>query len=436
MLWRQTQFIQRVWPPVGRILFVSAVLLALIPQAAAGPWMANTQTLALHDPRQLNPVVSYDLVDDEYLVVWQEDDSPISEIYGVRVDSSGTVVGTPFLISSANSHSQHDPDVAYDLFNNQYLVVWSYDYSGGDVDVAAVFIPGASTAVSSVIWIDNSTVSTRRPAVVFNPEEIVFDVVYEAWSNKGNEGLKLRAVPADGSGVGDIQTVGATTALVWNPDIAWNQWHSQLLLTYECMADDDLWVDLCALRLTAYGSTIGTEMIVALHMADFDIAPPAVASCRGSSLIPYWTLDGKHPDVMVKAKIIQFDGNMVPVEQFGDAETGSVIGVSCSETAGEYLVTWDKLFAGSGYSSDGIVGAFIDTEGHQGDSFIIYATPDDFYYTKPSVAYGSRGKALVAWQSARPPSNDSTDIRGRLVGNRIFADNFESGNDGYWIPSP
>ncbi len=36
----------------------------------------------------------------------------------------------------------------------------------------------------------------------------------------------------------------------------------------------------------------------------------------------------------------------------------------------------------------------------------------------------------------RPPSSDSTDIRGRLVGNRIVADNFESGNDGYWIPGP
>lgn len=77
---------------MGRILFVSAALLALAHAAAAGPWMANTQTLAMHDPYQLNPVVSYDSVDDEYIVVWQEDNSPISEIYGVRVDTSGIVI--------------------------------------------------------------------------------------------------------------------------------------------------------------------------------------------------------------------------------------------------------------------------------------------------------------------------------------------------------
>ncbi len=416
---------------MGRILFVSAALLALAHAAAAGPWMANTQTLAMHDPYQLNPVVSYDSVDDEYIVVWQEDNSPISEIYGVRVDTSGIVIGTPFLISSSSNHSQQDPDVAYDFFNNQYLVVWSYDYSAGDLDIKAVFIPGASTTVSTEFWIDNSTDTTKKPAVVFNPADMNFDVVYDCGS-----GFNLRTVAADGTGMGDIQTISGTSSSSWEPDIAWNQAHSQLLLTYECMADNDGWVDLCALRLTSYASTIGSEIIVAPHLADHDISPPVVGSCRGSSLIPYWAYNGPTSEATMEAKIVHFDGSMVSVGQFGHAATVSSIGISCSESAGEYLVTWDREFEGSGYYSFGIVGAFVDTEGHEGNPFIIYATPDNFYFTKPSVAYGSRGKTLVAWQSDRPPSTDSTDIRGRLVGNRIFADNFESGGDGLWIPSP
>ncbi len=431
MLWRYVRPVERRRLRMGGILFVSAALLALAHPAAAGPWMANTQTLAMHDPYQLDPVVSYDSVDDEYLVVWQEDDSPVSEIYGVRVDTSGMVIGIPFLISSSSGHAQQDPDVAYDFFNNQYLVVWSYDYSDGDLDIKAVFIPGASTTVSTEFWIDDSTATSEKPAVVFNPADIVFDVVYETGSV-----FTLRTVAADGSGMGDILTISGTSSSSWEPDITWNQAHSQLLLTYECMADSDGWVDLCALRLTSYASTIGSEIIVALHLMDCDISPPVVASCRGSSLIPYWTWDGATSEETMEAKIVHFDGSMVSVGQFGIASTVSTIGISCSESAGEYLVTWDRAFEGSGYSSYGIVGAFVDTEGHEGDPFIIYATPDNFYYTKPSVAYGSRGKALVAWQSDRPPSSDTTDIRGRLVGNRIFADNFESGNDGYWIPSP
>ena len=332
MLWRHSRSIERRRLRVGRILFVSAALLALAHAAAAGPWMANTQTLAMHDPYQLNPVVSYDSVDDEYIVVWQEDNSPISEIYGVRVDTSGIVIGTPFLISSSSNHSQQDPDVAYDFFNNQYLVVWSYDYSAGDLDIKAVFIPGASTTVSTEFWIDNSTDTTKKPAVVFNPADMDFDVVYDSGS-----GFKLRTVAADGTGMGDIQTISGTSSSSWEPDIAWNQAHSQLLLTYECMADNDGWVDLCALRLTSYASTIGSEIIVAPHLADHDISPPVVGSCRGSSLIPFWAYNGPTSEATMEAKIVHFDGSMVSVGQFGHAATVSSIGISCSSSLANVL---------------------------------------------------------------------------------------------------
>ena len=92
------------------------------------------------------PAVVYNVLDNEYLVVWQGDDgvgglvNDEMEIYGQRLNAStgAEVLPNDFRISEMggdgnNSYNAHNPSVAYDSTNQRYLVVWS-----GDTNTSAV----------------------------------------------------------------------------------------------------------------------------------------------------------------------------------------------------------------------------------------------------------------------------------------------------------
>jgi len=86
-----------------------------------------------------NPAVAYNSTNNEFLVVWDGDDNTDSlvngefEIYGQRLNASGTEVGTnDFRLSDMGPHGDavYDaffPAVAYNSTDNQYLVVWQGD---------------------------------------------------------------------------------------------------------------------------------------------------------------------------------------------------------------------------------------------------------------------------------------------------------------------
>lgn len=89
------------------------------------------------------PDVAYNSVDDEYLVVWQGEiglAAPFEvEIFGRRLDAeTGSAIGSQFRISrmgpdGSSAYGAFQPAVAYNLVDNEYLVVWF-----GDHDVAMV----------------------------------------------------------------------------------------------------------------------------------------------------------------------------------------------------------------------------------------------------------------------------------------------------------
>lgn len=112
--------------------------------------------------------------------------------------------------------------------------------------------------------------------------------------------------------------------------------------------------------------------------------------------------------------------------------------VSCSTNGGEFLVTWQGSFTDA--NNIGVVGAFLELNAApQGDFFSIFAPSVgiDLRYGYPGLAFGGYDHVLVAWESDRPPDGSVEDTRGRFVGNRLFADGFESGSQIFWVdPDP
>ncbi len=94
-----------------------------------------------------DPAVSYNTMENEYLVVWAGDDDTGSlaanerEIYGQRIDAAtGAEIGdNDFRLSDMGPNGDidfnaNDPDVSYNASNNEYLVIWRGDDSLNSVD--------------------------------------------------------------------------------------------------------------------------------------------------------------------------------------------------------------------------------------------------------------------------------------------------------------
>jgi hypothetical protein len=108
----------------------------------------------------LDPAVAYNSGDDEYLVVWEGDDYTPDEfdIYGQRLLAFNCMELPPndFVVSNPGNgpNANYDalnPAVAYDQYNNEYLVVWQDDELGvGEFEIFGQRINAATGA--SIDW--------------------------------------------------------------------------------------------------------------------------------------------------------------------------------------------------------------------------------------------------------------------------------------------
>ncbi|VAW52730.1 hypothetical protein MNBD_GAMMA06-802 [hydrothermal vent metagenome] len=90
-----------------------------------------------------DPAVSYNAMENEYLVVWAGDDvvGNEREIYGQRINAAtGAEIGeNDFRLSDMgpdndSNFDANDPDVSYNASNNEYLVIWRGDDNLNSLD--------------------------------------------------------------------------------------------------------------------------------------------------------------------------------------------------------------------------------------------------------------------------------------------------------------
>jgi len=110
----------------------------------------------------ISPLVAYDGIN--YLVAWTVYVSDQNnDIYGQFVSTSGTLVGTPFVISSASGF-QDINDIAFD--GNNFLVLWT-DERNKDKDVYGQIVSPSGSLVGSEIAISTAAFNQKDPAVAF-----------------------------------------------------------------------------------------------------------------------------------------------------------------------------------------------------------------------------------------------------------------------------
>jgi hypothetical protein len=131
------------------------------------------------------PAVTYSHTSNRFLVVYKETLIGGSFIRGQQLGSNGTLVGTPnFIIASNPVKDISEPDVAYNLNANRFLVVWQHEFSATDYDIHGQQVTGEGALWGSQITgIADSWDNETNPAVAAlseSPTVEKFFVVYES----------------------------------------------------------------------------------------------------------------------------------------------------------------------------------------------------------------------------------------------------------------
>lgn len=305
-----------------------------------------------------SPVVAYNSVANEYLVVWDEYVYAIghADIFGQRVSSTGTLLGDKITISSAPS-GQNSPDIAYSSAANEYLVVWE-DYRNAPADLYDIYgqrIGGTGSLLGGNFPISQGSEHQVQPAVAYNTLDNKYLVV---WHDQRSGGWDIygQQVSVSGALQGSDFPISTATGDQVNSDVVYSDHDNEYLVVWQDGRNGPDH-DIYGQRISASGALQGNE---------FPISTEAVSS---------------------GAPIAVYDG-----------------------TADQYVVIWQD--GRNGPDTD-IYGQIVSGAGSlQGDNFSI---PDaESSQTSPAVAYGSiSGKSLIAWHDDRNSSTSGFDVYGQ-----------------------
>ena len=371
--------------------------------SAMGP-DGNTRFFAL------DPAVAYNGSANEYLVVWAANDEGAAladdefEIYGQRIDAAtGAALDPRFHISSVgtDADSAYDPAVAYNSVNDEYLVVWQEDNGVNDeieiygqrLDASGDEIGSDDFRLSNMGPDGDPAFDALNPALAYNATQNEYLVVWHGDDELDNVveiyGQRLNAASGDEVGLDDfvISDMGASGAdgRFRGQDVAavYNSSDDEYLVVWE--GDDDTLplvndeLEIFGQRLAADGSPVGENDFRISDMGP-DKSPayaadnPAVAyNSVANAYLVVWSGDDNHDfgdgpladgEIEVFGQRLAADGSPVGDNDFRISDMGPD-GNPAFKTFGaealyiapldEYLVVWRG-------DDDGDFGPLVDDE--------------------------------------------------------------------------
>ena len=308
----------------GILIVLSALILCAAPafgdkgvpdtiQAAGDGLLEDVGWISLAtspECERYKPAVAWNRLHDEFLVVWQNmwPDGHL-DIYARRVADDGELLS--WFAVSAGPHNRLQPAVAYNPWEDEYLVVWMYNASG---DGLTYEIWGRRIAWDGsymgpefqIITWENRTF--RAPKVTCNEIQNQYFVVWTALDATTFVATDIagKLVSADGDLlVGRIIT---TAPHVQQVDVTHEFWADEYLVVWTQEAEpgnSDIW----ASRLEPLNLGILTPGGFAISDSYRDEREPAVAGYWSDGYMVAWMWHYSPGDWDIAAQRLRWDGS-------------------------------------------------------------------------------------------------------------------------------
>ena len=179
-----------------------------------------------------SPAIAHDPINGKYFIVYVKEKSDAERkdrIYGAFVDSSGSLLGSEFLIS-ADDASYFCPSVAFDGTHAKYFVVWNSDeYILGQFINSDGSLSGTRLALSNTA----SAPGGRCSAVVYDDVDQKFATVWGEQNASVHDTINAQFVNVDGSFDGPRLSVTDAAALSTSPSIAYDEQSQRFLVAWD-----------------------------------------------------------------------------------------------------------------------------------------------------------------------------------------------------------
>jgi hypothetical protein len=246
---------------------------------------------------QVQPAITHNPQAAEHLVVWEDrhwgDDW---DIYGRLIADNGAALGGHFGITADDNKPQLAPDVTYNVANDEFLVVWEHAHSTDDHDIYARRVNREGTLLGSAIPVTTLTNYESNPAVAYNSDTNQYLVVWEHLFEGRRHGIYGRRLAADGTRLGE--PIPIDTSSPWlsasmvaydaqAPTVAYGSVSDQYLVAWQDKAPEKADYDITPRRIGANGALVGDE--IAISTWEYDQAKPRLTfNNRANEFLVVW----------------------------------------------------------------------------------------------------------------------------------------------------
>jgi hypothetical protein len=417
---------------IGGMAALLAVLVTFNPPAAkAGNPLNTSFIIADHVYPLEHPAVAYSSLHEEHLVVWCASNAGGSIIFGRKVPKNGPM-GAVFPISGTDPSQKHCyPDVAYNIQDDIYLIVWEFNsYSGGSYDNVQGRLLYADGSLSGDLFFDTGGALRNRtnPRVDYGYTYNRNLVVWEGMTSGGvSSDIEGQVVNSNGAKINSNFIIAQGTLKLSHdqPDLAYNISRNEYLVVWRCYDTNDpndLNYDVYGQRVTDVPGSKGNRLSIGRfsppESAPSVAALPSPAPQSGIYLVA-WQLQYAPGDNDIYGLLVEGDGTIgAAVELTGTDsnldETNPV--VAADQARRRFVGLWASNYGPSEiFHFIGLRGRDITSDGLSGAIHRI----DGLYSDQAAAAPGAGGDFLVVYNDA-VLGEGNMDIYGRRWGNRIY----------------
>lgn len=131
----------------------------------------------------LLPTPEYNMFSNEYLIAYTMSEVGFDQ-FGTMIDSTGTIINTPFPISQKDKSQMHSR-VAFNTLEKQYFVVYNSSEIGSP-DIRGVILDENGIPVTEELIINDTVGDQYNPYIVYNSRENTYLINWEDFRNVPN----------------------------------------------------------------------------------------------------------------------------------------------------------------------------------------------------------------------------------------------------------